>query len=209
MSPYFLTLYPINSPSVKFLKEVKKKSYHPLCFKWLKSTWLRRSFHTDYFLFQPPIHTQPVALVRRLPVLVFRVTVREGDLEKQQDSDVTAEMLDRGQVGICIWFSPLPEEQCSAVRTAVIQHGVRACERQSWTVLNWAVQDQSPDSRSCTGFRPRWKNLERIWWCFDWRKRPMVGFFFFFFLLWVCLNRCTFDLLLPELFVPQSRGNFY
>lgn len=51
------------------------------------------------------------------------------------------------------------------------------CEpvRQSWTVLNWAVQDQSPDSWSCTGFSPRWKDLkERVGWCFDWRKRPMM-----------------------------------
>lgn len=52
------------------------------------------------------------------------------------------------------------------------------CEpaRQSWTVLNWAVQDLSPDSWSCTGFSPRWKNLRRIWRCFDWRKRPMMPF---------------------------------
>lgn len=53
------------------------------------------------------------------------------------------------------------------------------CEsaRQSWTVLNWAVQDQSPDSWSCRGFSPRWKSLTRLWCCFDWRKRSVVHLF--------------------------------
>lgn len=81
------------------------------------------------------------------------------------------------------------------------------CEsvRQSWTVLNWAVRDQSPDSWSCMGFSPRCKSLRResggvliegrSLWCYS--------------LLWVCLKRCTFDLSLPELFTPQSRGNYY
>lgn len=176
MSPYFLTLYPINSPSVKFLKEVKIRP--SLLFSVVKMNLTQTEF-PEWLLFISATHQYAASRAApRLPFLVFRVTVGEGDPEKQRDSDVTAEMLDRGQVGICIWFPPPLSLKSSAVRTAVIQHGVRACKRQSWTVLNWAVQDQSPDSRSCTGFRPRWKNLERIWWCFDWRKRPMVVFFF-------------------------------
>lgn len=53
------------------------------------------------------------------------------------------------------------------------------CEsaRQSQTVLNWAVQDQSPDSLNCRGFSPRWKGSTRVWCCFDWRERSMVLFF--------------------------------
>lgn len=50
------------------------------------------------------------------------------------------------------------------------------CEsaRPSWTAVNWAVQDQSPESRSCRGFSPRWKSLTRPWCCFDWRQRSVV-----------------------------------
>ena len=66
-----------------------------------------------------------------------------GDLDEQQDSDVTAEMLDWGQVEICTWFFLLPEEQCNA--NSCIPAWCCEPPRQSSTVLNWAVQDQPSD----------------------------------------------------------------
>lgn len=52
------------------------------------------------------------------------------------------------------------------------------CEslRQSWTVLSWALEDQSPDSWSCRGFSPRCKGLTRLGCYFDWRQWSVVLF---------------------------------
>lgn len=77
-----------------------------------------------------------------------------------------------GRCGAACDF-PLPWRavQCKQLKSSMVCES----ERQSWTVLNWAVQDQSPDSWSCRGFSPRWKRLTKLWCCFDWRS--MVLFF--------------------------------
>lgn len=81
----------------------------------------------------------------------------DSDLLKQQIGDVTAKMLDLGQVEICIWFSF--SLKSSAMQTAVIQHGVQACE----TKLKCA---QLSCTRSILWRLEMKREKEKVWWWF-------------------------------------------
>lgn len=83
--------------------------------------------------------------------------------EKQQDSNVTAEMLHSGEMGICTGFSFTLKIR--AIQTAVIQHGVLNCVQLSCTGSTiWMLE-------LCR----LWTSLKTVnswvWWWYEWRKK--------------------------------------